>query len=227
MPTEAQIKANQANAQHSTGPKTAEGKALASRNNFRVGLTGDSFNVLAWEKQEEFDQLLEDLRAEHKPATRTESLLVEKMAQSYWLSQRAAFLQKMCFDPELPTCRSTEEKLFALYMRYQTTHERVFHKALNELLRLRAEKRKLEIGFESQERRRNEEARREAEQARKQANENRCQANENRKQELHQWAVLLAEAKVDHQQVLTLGARLPVVTGQIKGEDLARMEKAA
>src|SRR5690348_17314066 len=117
MASEAQIKANQANAQYSTGPKTPEGKAISSRNNVRVGLTGDSFNVLAWEKQEEFDELLEDLRSEHKPATRTESLLVEKMAQSYWLSQRAAFLQKMCFDSELPMCLITEEKVFALYMR--------------------------------------------------------------------------------------------------------------
>src|SRR5690242_1590089 len=209
MASEAQIKANQANAQYSTGPKTAEGKAISSRNNVRVGLTGDFFNVLGWEKQEEFDELLEDLRAEHKPATRTENLLVEKMAQSYWLSQRAKFMQKMCLDLDRPTVRSTEEKVFALYMRYQTTHERAFHKALNELLRLRAEKRKLEIGFESQKQKKAEETRREA-------NENRRQAAETRKQELHQWAVLLAEAKFDHQRVLTSGARVPQIMAQTK-----------
>ena len=169
MATEAQIRANQANAEHSTGPKTEEGKAISARNNFRVGLTGGYFRVLDWEKQEEFDELLEDLRAEHKPTTRTESLLVEKMAQSYWLSQRAAFMQKMCLDYERPMCRPTEEKVFPLYMRYQATHERAFYKALNELLRLRAEKRKLEIGFESQKRK-------QAADARKEANENRRQA---------------------------------------------------
>ena len=63
MGTEAQLKANQANAQHSTGPKSPEGKAAVSQNNFRHGLSG-YFQVLPWEKQEEFDELLEDLRAE-------------------------------------------------------------------------------------------------------------------------------------------------------------------
>ncbi len=39
MSTPAQVQANQANAQHSTGPRTEEGKARASRNNTRHGLT--------------------------------------------------------------------------------------------------------------------------------------------------------------------------------------------
>lgn len=39
MATQAQILANQASAQHFTGPKSAGGKASASRNNLRDGLT--------------------------------------------------------------------------------------------------------------------------------------------------------------------------------------------
>ena len=35
-------------------------------------------------------------------------------------------------------------------MRYKTTHTRAFHKCLNDLLKLRAEKRKAEFGFEAQ-----------------------------------------------------------------------------
>ena len=38
--TEAQLTANRENAQHSTGPRTIEGKKRASRNAFRHGLTG-------------------------------------------------------------------------------------------------------------------------------------------------------------------------------------------
>jgi hypothetical protein len=41
---------------------------------------------------------------------------------------------------------------FALFMRYQTNQERAFYKALNELQKLRAERTKQEIGFESQKR---------------------------------------------------------------------------
>ncbi len=40
MSTQAQILANQANSLHSSGPKTEEGKAISSKNNFRHGLTG-------------------------------------------------------------------------------------------------------------------------------------------------------------------------------------------
>ncbi len=213
MSTQAQIAANRANAQHSTGPRTPDGRASSSQNNFRVGLTGDNFYVLEWEKQEDFDHLLEDLRAEHQPATRTENLLVEKMAQSYWLSQRAGFLQKTCFDREGPLCDPVMEKLFALYLRYQTTHDRAFYKALGELLKLRAEKRKQEIGFESQKHRAADEARK--------------QSNENRKQELHQWAICLAEARLTRQPVLTSNSRLPQSVAPIAEKDGAKAEKAA
>ena len=178
MSTTAQIAANKANAQKSTGPKTKAGKAASSRNNFRHGFTG-AFSVLPDEDQSNFDQLLEALRAEHQPSTPTESLLVESMAQHYWLKLRATRLQS--------TCVHSDQRQFVLYLRYQTTNDRAFHKCLDQLLRLRAEKRRAEIGFEPQERRKAEEARK--------------QANETRKQERHEWDLLLAQAKVDHQQL--------------------------
>jgi len=178
MSTTAQRSANKANAQKSTGPKTAPGKAASSRNNFRHGFTG-AFSVLSDENQSDFDELLEALRAEHQPSTPTESLFVESMAQHYWLKQRAIRLQS--------ACTHSDERQFVLYLRYQTTNDRAFHKCLNQLLRLRAEKRKAEIGFESQQRRTTEEARK--------------QANETRKQDRHQWDVLLAQAKLDNQKL--------------------------
>ncbi len=84
--SEAQLYANQANAQLSRGPKTPEGKAASARNHFSHGLTGE-FTVLPWENQEEFNNLLVGLRDEHKPATLTENLLIGKMAQAAWLSK--------------------------------------------------------------------------------------------------------------------------------------------
>jgi len=41
---------------------------------------------------------------------------------------------------------------FALYLRYQTTHERAFYKALKELQTIRAQRINEQIGFESQKR---------------------------------------------------------------------------
>ena len=52
-------------------------------------------------------------------------------------------LQGNCFLDD----GTIDDKRLALYLRYETTHERAFHKCLNELLRIRAEKRKAEIGF--------------------------------------------------------------------------------
>jgi hypothetical protein len=191
MSTEAQIRANRENAQHSTGPTTEAGKAASSINNFRHGLAG-AFRVLPSEDQDEFDALLCGLKAEHKPATITECLLVEKMAQHYWLSQRAQRLQDLTMAEDLPA--KDQDRQFALFLRYQTTNERAFHQCLNQLLKLRAEKRKAEIGFESQRR------------------ENAIvalrQSAENRKQERHKWDISLAEGKVNHQQVLTLNAEM-------------------
>jgi hypothetical protein len=51
---------------------------------------------------------------------------------------------------------------------------------MNDLLKLRAARRKEQIGFESQQ---------------------RTERDAKRKQERHQWAILLAEAKVDGQQL--------------------------
>jgi hypothetical protein len=212
MSTPAQIAANQKNSQLSTGPKTEEGKSASSKNNFRHGFTG-AFALLPWEKQEEFNILLDELRAEHKPATITETLLVEKMAQSYWLSQRAIKLQQIsCFHDE--TDSPEREKKLALYLRYQTTHDRNFHKSLNDLLKLRAEKRKAEIGFESQQNRTRQQA-----------------ADEARKQELHKWKVLRAEADLDHRvlQNLNLNVQNPAYRLSVGAERIiaAEAEKAA
>jgi hypothetical protein len=126
MPTSAQIEANRRNSQLSSGPKTEAGKAAAARNNLRHGLAGA-------------------FREEHQPAT-TETALAEGMAQHQWLRKCALRLESFCFDAI--TGQIEDEKQLALCLRYQTTCERGFHKCLNALLKLRAEKRKAKIGFE-------------------------------------------------------------------------------
>jgi hypothetical protein len=187
MSTSAQIAANRANSQLSTGPKTETGKAAAARNNIRHGLASASaFRVLPTESQFEFDELLAGFRGEHRPATPTEETLVQAMAEHQWLRKRAVSLEAFCFDSI--TGQVTDAQRLSLYLRYQTTHERAFHKSLNDLLKLRAEKRKAEIGFESQRRAHEEHTRK--------------QEKHEMAKEHHKWNVLLAEAKVDHQHVL-------------------------
>ncbi len=184
MSTQSQISANQANSQLSTGPTSEAGKAASCKNNFRFGFTG-AFTVLPSEDELEFESLRTGLLAEHQPTTQTERLLVDGMAEHYWLKQRAIKLQNNCFTMDLSP-RDLEKQL-ALYLRYQTTNDRAFYKSLNQLLTLRAEKRKQQIGFESQKL--------------KQAEEARKQSIENRKLDVHRMDVLLAEAKVDNQTI--------------------------
>ena len=102
MATEAQIAANQANAQLSTGPKTEEGKAASSKNHLSHGLTyrGGTFVLLPWEDGEEFNNLVIDLKCEYTPKNRTEMILVERMAQHHWLRNRATMLQGNCFKDD-------------------------------------------------------------------------------------------------------------------------------
>jgi hypothetical protein len=148
--SEAQIAANRENATHSTGPTSEIGKAIVSQNRTVHGLNynPNTFRVLACESQAAYDDLLQQLTTDHKPTGTTETLLITSMAQHRWLLDRANRLQETCFNQE--TAEITDQKLFALYLRYATTHERAFHKCLTDLLKLRATRQKIEFGFESQ-----------------------------------------------------------------------------
>jgi hypothetical protein len=143
--------ANRANAQFSTGPRTPEGKLASSRNSIKHGLTSQQ-TIIPGEDPTAFAALLADLLAEHQPATETEKLLVQQIAQSHWLGQRALRLQNACFTEE-----GIDETRLSLFLRYGSTHGRAFHKALADLQRLQKERRKSEkaqpapqIGFVSQ-----------------------------------------------------------------------------
>ena len=124
---------NQQNAQASTGPRTEEGKAVSSQNARRHGLTG-TFCVLPHESQDDFELLIARLFVEHDPQDATEELLVSDMARHYWLTQRALRLQEelMLQDMSDPNV----QRQFALFLRYQTTNQRAFHKCLSEIQKI-------------------------------------------------------------------------------------------
>ena len=199
---------------------TEEGKAAVSQNAWRHGLTG-AFAVLPWESEEEYVQLALDLRAEHQPSTPTEALLVDRLAQHHWLMQRAITLQGNLMDKELPLCEYPMN--LALFMRYQTTHERAFHKCLAELAKLRAERRKAQRdqanGFESQKRR-------EAEEHRKQAAETRREAAEIRQQELHIARLRAIEAKIAAQKPRRPALIVPAPTETVPNSGLQAQQAA-
>jgi hypothetical protein len=79
--------ANRANAQPSTGPRTAQGKATSSLNALRHGiLARAAFNIVieGEQRRAEFEAIVAGLAQEFQPRTMTEHLTVQQLAGCYW-----------------------------------------------------------------------------------------------------------------------------------------------
>ena len=176
MSSPAHILANRENSTHSTGPSTITGKQASSVNARAHGLTG-AFTLLPWEDPTEFQALLDSLISEHKPETPTETRLIQSIGEHYWLMHRALHLQNRLLESA-----DIDHHTFSLYLRYQTTNERAYYRAMREFQILRKEKRRLEIGFESQQQK---------------------QAEELRKNELNEARVRLTNARAAESEIET------------------------
>ena len=97
MTSERQIAANRANALHSTGPKTPEGKAAVRHNAMRHGLLARDV-VLPEEDLDAFEDLLNQVRAELSPVGRIEELLVDRIVNIMWRLGRSARMETALFD---------------------------------------------------------------------------------------------------------------------------------
>ena len=80
--------ANRQNAQHSSGPKTPEGKAAIRFNALTFGLRTRT-TVLPDENAADYFQLWDDFDADWQPQNRTERAYLETMVTSQWLLARA------------------------------------------------------------------------------------------------------------------------------------------
>ena len=89
MATKAQIAANRRNASKSTGPRTADGKAIAAHNSLRHGLTAEQV-VLFDEAPGSFAAFHAELRTVYAPADAVEEELVERIVICAWRLRRAA-----------------------------------------------------------------------------------------------------------------------------------------
>ena len=89
MTTEARINANRKNAQHSTGPRTSEGKAIVARNAVKHGIFGQDIVAVGDEREEAaFARTLAGLKDALKPEGQMEHSLVEKIAVDTWRLRR-------------------------------------------------------------------------------------------------------------------------------------------
>ena len=96
MSTKAQIKANQKNAQKSTGPKTAQGKNVVSQNAIKHGIFTDS--VIKGENEADYEDFHDKFLAELYPVGMVETMLAERVISLWWRLRRAERMQNQAID---------------------------------------------------------------------------------------------------------------------------------
>src|SRR2546423_9821327 len=96
MSSEAQILANQSNAQKSTGPTSPEGKKHSSLNAVRHGLTGQMV-VLPQEDMEAYAAMRQSFIDQFHPANALETEIVNRLAASQWRLNRCESLEHDLF----------------------------------------------------------------------------------------------------------------------------------
>ncbi len=154
MATERQIQANRANAKRSTGPITEKGKQASSQNALRHGQLS-SCVVLTAESTPFFNQLMDSLIEEFQPRTANETALIETMAVARWKLMRNWTIHTGLLEIEMakqdqeagnpPVLAALAFKSLAdsscslhLLQRYETSLDRQYSRALNNLLKSRA-----------------------------------------------------------------------------------------
>ena len=141
MATQAQIGANRANAQFSTGPRTAEGKNNSRMNALKNGLFAFS-PVLPNEDPEEWNGFRNGFRNSLNPKGPSQNCVADMAAQAAWcLMVRVANIEKELvknsggFDSMF--CESASE--MTQILRYQMQQKRLMCDFLAELRRLKKE----------------------------------------------------------------------------------------
>jgi hypothetical protein len=92
MATESQINANRANAQHSTGPSTPEGKLKSSHNAVKTGLTGRTI-LLPSDDVGAYENFVEILKRKYQPYDDYEKHLAQSIADTEWRLLRIPTLE--------------------------------------------------------------------------------------------------------------------------------------
>ena len=140
-----------ANGARSNGPVTEEGKAIASQNSLKHGLTSSRV-VLPHESQEEFDRLEASFVNRFKPYDEIEYELVHEMAAARWRLRRIEAMEVSIFNKAFKQQREllgpdadaaevqdaayaevADSKSLRMLSRHQSQLRRAYEKAWKEL----------------------------------------------------------------------------------------------
>ena len=168
MVSEKQIAANRLNAQKSTGPRTARGKAKSSANALKHGLTAERA-VVSGEDVEEYREFVQGIFDALQPQDAMEAELVGQVVSFTWRLRRAARYEarlvgevlahreerkrELKLGDEVPSLEgdwviaeavSQLPDFFGSVDRHETHLERGYYQALNALDRRQKERRERE-----------------------------------------------------------------------------------
>ena len=156
MTSTRKTEANRRNALKSTGPRTVEGKARASWNATQHGLLS-ARTLLPTEAADTFEDFGSRLHADLAPVGDLEGLLVDRIVSTAWRLRRAIKMEAAVYErrsasssldttaPALAmmVLRSADNgKILTNLARYEAAIERSLYRALHELQRLQAARKK-------------------------------------------------------------------------------------
>jgi hypothetical protein len=158
MATPAQVIANNANAQLSTGPRSVEGKAASSRNSLKLGIHAQSM-IIPGEEIAELEELTAAHQQKFQPVGPVEAELLEIVIRSAWMKRRYARIETDYLSARIAALpEGTEYPLGAVMVqdaangntmqkifRRQQAAQRDWYKAIETLARLQASRRHTEI----------------------------------------------------------------------------------
>jgi hypothetical protein len=137
MPTQSQIDANRRNAQHSTGPRTAEGKAASIMNALKTGIDAQS-SIIPGEDAAALAALTERFHRDCQPQSEIESILVDDIVRDTWLLGRLARIdaQLLVYKIEDTNYPSPNAPIGKAFDHSSTTQSRL-QRRINDTRRLR------------------------------------------------------------------------------------------
>jgi hypothetical protein len=137
MSTDAQTLANQANAQHSTGPATDAGKARVSQNATKLGLFSATAFILP-DEHETYDEFCDMYTSDLAPANALEGTLACEIVQAAWRLRRCTMIEST--SPSEDATAQDLERLQASIDRARAAAQRSLHRNMTELRHVQTER---------------------------------------------------------------------------------------
>ncbi len=133
MATSAQVTANRANALHSTGPRTEEGKARSAANSFKHGFFSKAF-IVSDDEQADFDTLVASLEQSLRPDDIIAEDLFAQLLHATWNLHRLRRLENEIYAGSVnPLLDDGATQRLELLARHRVRFERSRRAAMKEL----------------------------------------------------------------------------------------------